>query len=1013
VCICGSKLVNKSATGSIKASPMRNLILSVLVLGCGLLVLAGDGFSANQEQGTVQKIEPEKVDLGRPIDFDRDIFPILEANCVACHNVAVPESMLSVEDVKSIFKGGKRGPAVVPKHPEKSLLYQVASRGDSKLPAMPPIGNQVEAEALTPKQLGLLRQWILEGATSGVGASIETIRWQQLPPDLTAIYSIALSPWGRLAASGRANQISIYDVATGEQLTKLADPNLLEIQNDGKPMYGSGAAHRDFVHSLAFSPDGSLLASGGYRVVKLWQRPFHVQKRQIVAANAVTAVTVSADGKWLAYSTLDNRIKLTNLHDGKPGRFLIGHTARVTRLQFGPTVEQPTVVEPTVEEPTVVEPTVVGVEKVRVDKVAEQPKLFSSSLDQSVRVWKVPEGTAFARIDTPAAVNGFTLTQDATQVITAGADNLIRVFNTSTGPSADKPIPSRTLTAVSQLAGHRQPVSSVALILPGGTQIVSGSEDGTVRTWDLNTGKQIRSMNHGGPVTAVAARPDGQMVASAGADNVAKLWQVSDGKQIAVMKGNLAAQRRVANLNEKHTIAKQRFSQAAGLLKSRRKNVTDRKTAAQKAKDAITAADKVVADAQHKLKAEKDKLADAKAELAKQADDKGLQKKVADAEKALADATAAMKNATDSQTAAGRARKLADRAVAKAQQQVEQAQATQSARGVQRKKIADVVAEAQSIEAAALKPLRAIAFSPDGKKLAITGDSHVVHLFHADNGTPLEAFIGHQAPVLAVAFGPGSTLVSGAADKKVIVWETNPHWKLIGQLGPKPNAPLDLTASPFVSRVLSLDFNSDGKLLATGGGDPTRSGELMIWDVANLSLLRHIEDAHSDTVLGVEFSYNDKFLASAAADKFVKVFEAATGKHVHSFEGHTHHVLDVSWKADGTSIASAGADNLIKVWNAETGEQRRTIKGYGKQVTSIQYIGVGGNIVSCSGDKHVRFHKTGNGKQFRNFAGGRDFMYAAAASRDESFVVAGGEDGVLRIWNGKTAQSLGTFGPPQ
>ena len=92
---------------------MRNLILTVLVVGCGLLVSARDGFAADKEQEAVQKIEPEKVDLGRPVDFDRDIFPILEANCVACHNVAVPESKLSVEDVKSILKGGKRGPAVV------------------------------------------------------------------------------------------------------------------------------------------------------------------------------------------------------------------------------------------------------------------------------------------------------------------------------------------------------------------------------------------------------------------------------------------------------------------------------------------------------------------------------------------------------------------------------------------------------------------------------------------------------------------------------------------------------------------------------------------------------------------------------------------------------------------------------------------------------------------------------------------------------------------------------------
>src|SRR4029079_16075551 len=108
------------------------------------------------------------------------------------------------------------------------------------------------------------------------------------------------------------------------------------------------------------------------------------------------------------------------------------------------------------------------------------------------------------------------------------------------------------------------------------------------------------------------------------------------------------------------------------------------------------------------------------------------------------------------------------------------------------------------------------------------------------------------------------------------------------------------------------------KLLATGGGDASRSGELMIWDVTSQTLVREIKDAHSDTVMGVEFSRDGKYLLSGGADKFVKIFEVATGTHVRSFEGHTHHVLDVSWKADGSTIASAGADNAVKIWNVET-----------------------------------------------------------------------------------------------
>jgi hypothetical protein len=215
-----------------------------------------------------------------------------------------------------------------------------------------------------------------------------------------------------------------------------------------------------------------------------------------------------------------------------------------------------------------------------------------------------------------------------------------------------------------------------------------------------------------------------------------------------------------------------------------------------------------------------------------------------------------------------------------------------------------------------------------------------------------------------------------------------------------------------VFRVLSLAFSPDGKLLATGGGDPSRSGELFLWDTTNFNLVREIKDAHSDTIFGLEFSRDGKRILSGAADKFVKIHEVETGKHVKSFEGHTHHVMGVAWKADGSELSTAGADNVIKVWNVETGEQIRTIQGFTKQVTSIHYMGVSGNTVSCSGDKTVRFHTAQNGSNFRNFGGSTDYMYAAAASRNQKLVVAGGEDGVIRVWNGDNAQVVRSFEPP-
>jgi WD40 repeat protein len=68
--------------------------------------------------------------------------------------------------------------------------------------------------------------------------------------------------------------------------------------------------------------------------------------------------------------------------------------------------------------------------------------------------------------------------------------------------------------------------------------------------------------------------------------------------------------------------------------------------------------------------------------------------------------------------------------------------------------------------------------------------------------------------------------------------------------------------------------------------------------------------------------------------------------------------------------------------------------------------------VSASGDKTVRFHNISDGDNYRTFSGGTDYMYAAAATRDGSLVVAAGEDGVLRVWDGTNGQSLMTFPPP-
>ncbi|MFO0918292.1 MAG: hypothetical protein U0872_08260 [Planctomycetaceae bacterium] len=97
----------------------------------------------------------------------------------------------------------------------------------------------------------------------------------------------------------------------------------------------------------------------------------------------------------------------------------------------------------------------------------------------------------------------------------------------------------------------------------------------------------------------------------------------------------------------------------------------------------------------------------------------------------------------------------------------------------------------------------------------------------------------------------------------------------------------------------------------------------------------------------------------------------------------------------------------------ETGEQFRTIANYSKQVTGIHYIGVGDNLLSCSGDKAVKMHRSNDGNNYRSLSGSTDYMYAVAVNRDETLALAGGEDGVLRVWNAQNGQELFKFEAPK
>lgn len=585
---------------------------------------------------------------------------------------------------------------------------------------------------------------------------------------LGSIRSIAFSPDGKLLATGDTDSyIRLWNVATGEQTA-------------------AWQGHEEWVRSVVFSPDGQSLASGSEdKTIRLW----NVETGQCLLVleghrSWVRSVAFSPNGKLLASGSEDKTVRLWNLDSGNCLQILEKHTNFVRTVTFSPNGEW----------------------------------LASGSSDQTIRLWDISTGDCLQVLKQHTrGVRSVAFSPDGKRLASGSSDCTIKLWNMATG------------NCLQSLSGHKGWVWSV-IFSPDGQMLASGSEDQTVRLWQIETGESLKMLQgHTSWVRSVKFSPDGQMLASGGDDQTVRLWDVASGQRLKTLQGYARGIRSVAFSPDGQTLASGSEDQNVRVwrIDTAQCLITLPKHTGRVWSVAFSPVDNRI--------------------LASGSEDLSIR----------------IWNVTTGECLkilSGHRDGVHSVAFTPDGQMLASGSADSTVR------LWDVITgQCLEVLTGHTGGVWSVAFSPDGKTLASGSSDFTVRLWDVQNrqclNKCLKTLSGHNHWIRSVAFSPdGKTLASSSVGRMVRIWDVKTGKNL-------------QTLDGFKNGIRSVAFSPDSRILASGSDDRV----VRLWDIHSGQCLQTFE-GHSDRVRSVAFSLDGNMLASGSNDEAIKLWDIVTGK---------------------------------------------------------------------------------------------------------------------------------------
>jgi len=428
-------------------------------------------------------IRPQTARAATAPSFTTDVAPILQKNCLACHSSAAKMGGFVMESYDLLMKGGKDGPALVPGKSGQSRLIQML---EGKVQPRMPFGT----DPLPAADIAALKAWIDAGAKGpAAGEAAQTLAPLAIPdikpkaPAVSPVVSLKFSPDGRVLAVGGYKEVRMIDASSGKLMRTLE-------------------GHADYVRSIVFSPDGKQLLAGGgppqqWGEIKVWDVATGALLRTMRGhKDCIYSLAVSPDGKLVASGSYDKSIEIWDAQTGQELKNLLDHIDAVFAVAFSP----------------------------------DGRLLASGSQDRTVKIWNVASGERLYTLsDALDGITSIAFSPSGEYLAGAGYDNSIHVWKIS----------EKEGSLVQSLIADEDSILQLVWS-PEGKTLITSSSDGSIRFRDAATLDPLGVLpDQSDWVDALAISPDGKWLAAGRYDGTLSLY---DSKSYKPRLGPLMAE---------------------------------------------------------------------------------------------------------------------------------------------------------------------------------------------------------------------------------------------------------------------------------------------------------------------------------------------------------------------------------------------------------------------------------------------------------------------------------------